>query len=510
MNNYCKLELKKSIYCKKFIITFVISLTCLVFGIIEYIFIYKDFKNTGSLYLFTESYSSGFYSILIFLSPIISSMPFALSYLKDQEMNNFNELIDTIGKKKYFHSKFLVNALLGGLVLSSSLAFYYIILVFTKGINLNDIELLVFNKHLNESIINNQILYVSIEIIFSFIFGATFANFTMCLSTVLKNRYLTIISSVFFHMLSSVVLLNVNSHFNSQIIYSASICVDIGFLPRIAYAIILNAISIFIAYMSINNKFKQNINLVRLFEFFAYLCISLLIFFRLEEFFMLYGNEGNIYEFLIYFFSGLYNVPYFISFCFLISINDVLHENKNKKTSVKYRLLEDVRALLYKLLEFMIIIILIALFMSIFKLSFNNDWSSMYKESEHIINIYGEYKPLSIATIIIINSFSYLLSIALICITVARITTNVVYAGIVTIFVVIFNIATYIGRIRILHIFSITYYCLSIAQFSDKKVLLVIGMSFLYWTCIIILLIHLYLNYSKVLAYKGNEIERYI
>lgn len=498
MDNYCKVELKNIIYSKKYRIAFIMSTICLLIGLLEYLFNCEELNHIGSLYLFAESYSSGFYSILIFLAPIISLMPSALSYLDDKDTCDFCELINSVGKRKYFHTRFLVNALSGGLVLASSVTFYYIILMLIKGINLNDIYLLVFNNSINELIINSQILYVLIEIIFSFAFGVTFANVTICLSTILKNKYLTIVITILFHMFSSVVLSNISGYLNSQIIYSSSIYVEIGYVPRIAYIIVLNTISLGIAYMSINDKFKINIKWGSLFKLFTYLCIVLLILLRMNDFILLYGKESSIYEFLIYFFNGLYNIPYFISFCFLVIIEDII-DNIRDKTNVKYNLLSDIKKLTYRLIKFMTIIILIALLISIFILNIDSYWSVTYKESENIIHIFNTYSPLSILLITIINSFFYLFSIGFICITLTRILKNSVLSVIITIFIVIFNIATYIGRIKFLHLLSLTNYCLSITKFGNSNLIEIIIMSFIYWFCIIILFIHLYLNYFKIL-----------
>lgn len=499
MNKYYKLELKKSIGSKKYVLAFFMSFICLIIGISEYIFGYEDLKSVGSLYLFTESYSSGFYSILIFLSTIISSIPFALSYLEDKESYKFDELVSRVGKRKYFYTKLSVNALSGGLVLSSSLILYYIILLLIKGINVNDLNLLVFNHSLSDSIINNQILYVSIEIIFSFIFGATFANLTLCLSTILKNKYLTIITPIFFHMFSSVILVNISAYLNTQIIYSSSLYIGIGYIPRIVYAIILNIISLFIAYISINNKLKFNINVSTLYKYFVYISIAILILIRFNEFLEIYNKQGSIYEFLIYFFNGLYNIPYFISFCFLILINDILNDGKIEENNIKLKLFKDIKNIVFNLSKFIIIITLFALFISSFKLEINNSWISVYKDNE--------YTPINLVIINIIYSFFYLFSISLICVTIFRIFKNNILSAILTSFIIILNIATYIGRIKVLSLLSLTHYCLTMPQFNERNEIVFI-IALIYWACLLVLLIHLYLSYSNTLINTANIIDK--
>ena len=186
MNKYYQVELKKAFYSKRFLIAIIFSFICLCFGGIEYLSGYIDSTNLGSFYLFAESYSYGFYSIFIYLSPIICSIPFALSYLDEMESKTLDLIVEKIGFKKYIKTKLLVNMLCGGITLSLSLIIYYIFLLLLKGIAPGDMSYYELNQNLGSFIGNNQFLYVIIEIIFSFICGATFSNLTFCISFILK------------------------------------------------------------------------------------------------------------------------------------------------------------------------------------------------------------------------------------------------------------------------------------------------------------------------------------
>lgn len=492
MNKYYQIELKKAFYSKRFLITIIFSFICLCVGSIEYLSGYINSSNLGAFYLFTESYSSGFYSIFIYLSPIICSMPFALSYLDEIESKTFDTIIEKFGFKRYIKTKLVVNFLCGGITLSLSLIIYYLFLVLLKGISPSDMTYYELNQNLGSFVGNNQILYILIEIIFSFICGATFSNLTFCISFLLKNKYLSILSSLFFYMLSVVVLSRFSAYLNSQIIYSFSLSIDIGILPRIIYACVLNLTSI-LTLTLICKVDNLSINIELLLKTISYLSLLLILYVKVNEFLLLHNNQGNICEFLIYLSNDLYTVSYFVSFCFLVISNKLFNEN-----NLDNSLIHNLKSIFIALFKFMIIFITFSLVMAIFRLDINFNWSEFNKSSEVFISIHKIYSPIFVLFISLIHMFLYLFSIVFIGITITKITKNSILGLIGTSTVIIFNICTSLGRINFLNIISFSRNANSIFQLTPKSSYLYFVPSLVYWFCIIFIICNIYLDYSSV------------
>ncbi|MEF9992476.1 MAG: hypothetical protein RR835_08630 [Peptostreptococcaceae bacterium] len=492
MNNYYQTELRKSFYSKQFLLATIFSFICLCIGGIEYLSGYLDSSTVGSFYLFMDSYSSGFYSVLIFLSPIICSIPFALSYLDEKESNKFEIIIKEVGLKKYIKSKLIANMLSGGMALSISLILYYLFLITIKGIIPSDINYYDLNQNLGAFIANNQFAYILVEIIFAFIFGATFANLTFCMSFIVKDKCLSIFSSMFFYMLSSVVLSRFSDYLNSQIIYSFSSSINIGILPRIVHAFILNIIYVLILASSF--KFKNTkINLRLSFKIISYLSMFLLIYFKTNEFLSFYNNQVTIWEFLIYLFNDLYTVSYFASFCFLMVTTDIFNKN-----DLRSSLLCDLKDILIALSKFIAIFLIFSILMSIFKMDTSLEWSEFSKSSELFISIHKMHTPLFVLLISLVHMSLYLFSIALICVTVTKITKNSTVGLISTCTLIIFNICTSIGRIKGLNTFSLSRNVISIAQLNPQSGHLYFVPSLLYWICLILVICNIYSEYSNI------------
>lgn len=500
MNNYYQSEFKKAFYSRKLLISITFSFICLCIGGIEYLSGYIT-STTGSFYLFTESYSSGFYSMLIYLSPIICSIPFALSYLDEKKSNTFEIIVEEIGLKKYIKRKLLVNMICGGLTLSVSLVLYYIFLILIRGISPNDMTYYELNQHLGSIISNSQLSYIIIEVLFSFIFGATFSNFTFCMSFILNDKYLSIFSSLFFHMLSAVVLSRFSIYLNSQIIYSFSLSPDIDIVPRILYAFILNLICIIIITLSYKIK-NISINIKSSFKIISYLSLLLLIYIKVDEFLLFHNNQGSIFEFLIYLSNDIYTVSYFISFCFLF-----VYSNLFIKNSLTNSLLYDLKSILIAISKFMIIFISFGIFMSILKLSFNTNWSDFNKSNGLFIGIYKTYSPIFVLFISLIHMFLYLLAISLIGITTMRISKNKTIGLVATSTVIIFNICTSIGRIPFLNKISLSRHADSTFSLSSQGGYLYFLPSLVYWLCLIFIICNIYLDYSNItIHFKSKKI----
>ncbi len=489
MFNYLKNNLKEILFSKKFIDAILLSIICLFIGIIEYI-VNWDFEDIGVSYLFNASYSFGFFSILIFIAPIISAMPYSLSYFEHDKNN------DDISKNKKFIMKLFTNFIVGGLVLSISIIIYIIIIILLFGINRNDINLININYVLKE----NQYLYLLNEIIFSFIFGATFANITMCLYIILKNKYLSILTSVFFNIFTVAVLDKISIYLNSQIIYSFCIYPQIGYVPRIVYFIVIN--TIFVSLSLYYNNTNNNINYKKIYKYFIYFSVGMLIFFKVNRFINIYGYKSNFLEFLIEFFNDLYTIPYFISFCVLMMIYKFFSVESIKEYSIK-----DIMLLvLYKIIILYIFIFFISFILSIGKMNFKFNWSnSFFNINENIKSIYKLYTPLTILIISLINSFYYLFIISVVCIITFRISLNDTFSTIVTTFLIIFGIASYIGRIEFLKMLSPVNYSLTIVHSLERSIPSIIFISIIYWIIMSVIISYIYLNFKLNKGSDKNE-----
>lgn len=482
MVNHVIIEFKKAFCSIKFIFTLFIGFICLCVGGVDDIA--GNFTvPIGSLYLFAQSYSSGFYSIFLFLAPLICSIPYALSYIEDYENGEYKRNIDTIGNLKYFVIKFCVNGIVGGLSLALIIIFYYICILMIKGVNPNDIMNFDFNNSLTTLINKNQHLYILVESIFSFIFGFTFANITLSISIFTRDKWITLSTPIFFHVLSFVVLSNITPYLDSLIIYSFFRNSSMNILPRIIYTLFINISCILVSIFFIRKNYIGTEKNIRLYKLSISFFIIIVIKFQFQDFLELYNyNERSLFSFLLFLFNNLYIFHYFISFCFIIFISNILKKdtetiNNNIKTLFVKNIKKIVSIILKFLIFFIISSILIYIFNKDIKITNNRFYSDIL---------------LIIFSIILMTL--YLFTISLICITTNSIFKSQILSIVIISFIIVFNISIYIGDFNNIKPFSIVYNSLFSSYTNSNYIIPII-----FWILLIAIISNIYLNYSKTI-----------
>ena len=434
----------------------------------------------GSLYLFAQSHSFGFYSIFLFLAPLICSIPYALSYIDDYENEIQQKNVYTTNKKKYFLIKFCVNSLIGGLSLALIVILYYIFILIIKGINPNDIMKLDFIPTLEKLISNNQYIYVLIESICAFAFGCTFANITLTVSILTKDKWISLGFPILFHMSLFIILSNITPYFDSVILYSFFINQSIAIIPRLIYFLFLNILCILLCYLFYKKSYinaKKNISLIKLI---IYCFIFLLIYFKFKEFLEFYSySKINLFKFYIFLFNDIYIFHYFISFCFIIFIGNIINK-VNENINIKLALKDDIKKIINIIIKFLIFFLTSSTLIYIYNQNINIFDSISYLDLFSFI-----------CSMLLIGL--YLFTISLICIIINNIFKNQMFSITIISSIIAFNIAIYIGEIYKIKPFSIVYNSLFISYMNSNHIIPIV-----FWTFLIVFLLNIYLNYSRI------------
>jgi ABC-type transport system involved in multi-copper enzyme maturation permease subunit len=257
-------ELKRVITSKKFIIVIFIGLliasVSVYIDIKQYIFFNYDAPDIQTPELqekvkaMVESglnkYSVFFSSFLmsIVTMPILSILPFGLSYIEDREYGIIKQIDMRIKHKKYILSKLLVNGIAGGLaIIIPTIILSILIFTFLKG----DISGFYgygkiggpFAKLLTE----NFSLYIVIHIFINFVLGFAYASIGLAVSAFIKNKIAIILSPFLFWILGSIFcsVLNIYNYSPSaisQFYRSADITISNIFIEIIFIIVLFSAL----------------------------------------------------------------------------------------------------------------------------------------------------------------------------------------------------------------------------------------------------------------------------
>lgn len=230
MNLYIKEEFKRAIYSKNFFISFALCLICIIIGSFESIY-YFGFQQSNAYNLFMLSYSEGTNAILSMIFALIVSIPYVASYLSDINTGHASYIILRAGKMNYLLIRLIINAIVGGIVLSISLMITFIVYLLLTGFSPAQLDnvTIVFAGVYNL----NPFIYILLLVINSFFCGAAFSTFGLGMSTIIKNRYLCVIFPFLFYIFSGTILNQINPFFNSVITY------DLNFIQNLNYSYVL-------------------------------------------------------------------------------------------------------------------------------------------------------------------------------------------------------------------------------------------------------------------------------
>lgn len=129
--------------------------------------------------------------------PIFAAIPYAASFSDEQNSGAFSSIIFRKGKMRYAVCKFLVNALVGGIVVSSAII---ILMILLSSVLPMGTELIADNStdksymfHLWYAF-NQPFTYALIEIANGFLIGMLWASCAIVVSTAIQNKLVIIVS----------------------------------------------------------------------------------------------------------------------------------------------------------------------------------------------------------------------------------------------------------------------------------------------------------------------------
>ncbi|AYE34453.1 hypothetical protein [Clostridium septicum] len=229
-------ELKRVITSKKFIIVIFIGLLIasisVYIDIKQYIFFNYDAPDIQTPELQEKAkimvenglnkYSVFFSSFLmsIVTMPILSVLPFGLSYIEDKEYGIIKQIDMRINHRKYILSKLLVNGIAGGLaIIIPTIILSILIFTFLKG---NITSFYGYGKiggPFAKLLTENFGIYIMMHMFINFILGFAYANIGLAISAFIKNKIAIILSPFLFWILGSMFcsILNIYNYSPSSI-----------------------------------------------------------------------------------------------------------------------------------------------------------------------------------------------------------------------------------------------------------------------------------------------------
>lgn len=214
-----KIELKKAIKNKFFIITLIIANIFALFSALYMIESYFDVKHqikihgaggnpmTQSFSLFNhwiggESQSLG-YTVYFTLLPLIAALPYSWSYFIENKTGYVKSVVTRSSKSQYYLSKYIATFTAGGLVVLIPLVVNLLIVAsFVPAITPSKLYALYypvgFGSLWSALFYTHPVMYVMLYLLLDFIFAGLFATMGLAVSFFIKNRIAIILIPFFF------------------------------------------------------------------------------------------------------------------------------------------------------------------------------------------------------------------------------------------------------------------------------------------------------------------------
>lgn len=253
LKNYFQEELKRAFISKSTGFSILIILLCLIIGAIES-YLFPD-PNNNAFNLLITGYSGGTASVLSIIFPVLVSIPFASSYVTDMQTGYLKYVFTKMETWKYIVIRLLVNGLVGGFVLSFSLLIAFIVFVLLKGTHSTTVnsQLLVFAN----IFVNYPFVYILLMILNAFLCGLVFSTFALGFSSLLKNKYLSILFPFLFYIFSGTVLIKFNHLLHGAITYSLTF-VNSSYSTVLSYDMVLLTIGIITFMLGVQKNAEEN------------------------------------------------------------------------------------------------------------------------------------------------------------------------------------------------------------------------------------------------------------
>lgn len=203
-----KLDFKRAIYNKQFLIVIAIGVLLSLMHVYTGTIQYLKYQGGASSYFnpfvkWISNDSFSMYSILIFfLFPALASLPYCESYWVDKN-SGFNKSIYTRAKKRYyFISKYITNFIIGGVAVTIPLIFnLYLLMMILPSVNPSIFDTHGLAKDMFATLYYfHPYLYVGVYLAMTFVYGGIFASIGLAASAYCNNKFLVVATPVLIYI----------------------------------------------------------------------------------------------------------------------------------------------------------------------------------------------------------------------------------------------------------------------------------------------------------------------
>lgn len=202
MKHYIKNEMKRALFGKNALISFLIALVALIIPLLVFInFPHYGIKESkehfDAIDVFTRIRSTSPAAFLVVIFPLLATIIHSDSYLLEKETGFAKFIYSRMSIKKYVWIKFIVNALSSALVGSAASFMMLIFLISTYGIGNRISNIVTVGGPFSSLFYSNKLGYGLICILITGLCYMVIAALAMGLSAWIKNRYLVLIIPFF-------------------------------------------------------------------------------------------------------------------------------------------------------------------------------------------------------------------------------------------------------------------------------------------------------------------------
>ncbi|MEG2656914.1 MAG: hypothetical protein RSA29_14560 [Clostridium sp.] len=234
-----KLELKRGLKRKSFIIALLVTFIFCVINIIKndyyllsmpyvtYPYFLEDFIKSGiisSCENFIMFRFTDVSNILFCIMPIIVSMAYGDSYLEDLNSGFLKSILSRCSKNKYFINKFVANFIIAGIAFTLPLLINFLInICFGATLQpeiLNPNNLRIGNLNMN-LYVNHPMMYTTLWLFIYFIFSGAIASISLAISIITRNKFIVLVIPFILMQLISIFFrsINMNSYSPMSFLY---------------------------------------------------------------------------------------------------------------------------------------------------------------------------------------------------------------------------------------------------------------------------------------------------
>lgn len=153
------------------------------------------------------------FKIYIVAMPILSVLPFTLSYLEDKEYGIIKYIDVRINHYKYLITKIFVNGISGGIAIAfPTIIITIFIFIFFNGSIDDFYGKGMYGGAFNNLLTHSFILYIILHIFIEFIFGFAYASIALAVSAFINNKIAVMLSSFLFWIGCSIIFASLNIH----------------------------------------------------------------------------------------------------------------------------------------------------------------------------------------------------------------------------------------------------------------------------------------------------------